>query len=173
VGLGLAQLAECYPAAQLLGVEADPDNAELAVRNVAPFADRVRVVSAAVWDRDCELTLEGRKECGLEVRERREDDPVDLPRISAYAVESLLADWRPEGEIDYVLLSAEHSEERILTRSNGWLERVRSIRVETYEDIPYGPAQTIRDIERLGFRARYEPGPTGSVVGVRPRKAAE
>jgi hypothetical protein len=168
VGLGLADLACRYPDARLLGVEADPGNAELAKRNVAAFADRCEVVNGAVWDTDCELTIEGQKACGMEVRERRPGDPEDMPAIPAFAVATLLERW-PEGQIDYVLLSVEHSEERVLTRNNAWLERVRSIRVETYDDIPYGPADTVRDLERLGFRARHEPNPSGgSAVGVRP-----
>jgi hypothetical protein len=168
VGLGLADLAYRYPRARLLGVEADPGNAALANRNIAAFADRCEVVPAAVWDSDCELTLEGQKACGMEVRERRPSDPEDSPAIPAFAVETLLAPWRPDGEIDYVLLSAEHSEQRVLNSNNAWLRRVRSIRVETYDDIPYGAADTVRDLERLGFRAWHEPNRSGgSAVGVR------
>ena len=168
VGFGLSDLAYRYPRARLLGVEADPGNAAQATRNVAAFADRCEVAAVAIWDSDCELTIEGEQECGLEVRERRPDDPPDAPAIPAVAVETLLADWRPEGEIDYVLLSVEHSEQRILTRSNGWLARVRAIRVETYDDIPYTPQDTVRDLEALGFRAWFEPNLVGgSAVGVR------
>jgi hypothetical protein len=170
IGLGLADLAHQYPRARLLGVEPDSGNAELARRNVASFADRCEVVTAAAWDSDCELTLEGEQECGLEVRERRADDPPDAPLIPAFAVETLLAQSLPVESIDYVLLSAEHSEQRLLTRNAGWLERVRAIRVETYDDFPaYTAADTVRDLERHGFRARFEPHPSGgSAVGVRP-----
>jgi hypothetical protein len=168
VGLGLAELAHRHPRARLLGVEADPGNAALARRNVAAFGERCEVVAAAVWDSDAELTLEGEQESGLEVRERRPDDPPGAPTIPAVAVDTLLARWLPEGEIDYVLLSAEHSEQRILTRNADWLQRVRSIRVETYDDIPYGPADTLADLERHGFRAWHEPNASGgSAVGVR------
>ncbi len=168
VGFGLTELACRHPGARLLGVEADPGNAALAQRNVAHFADRCEVVAAAVWDSDTELTIEGERESGLEVRERRPDDPPGAPAIPAVAVGTLLARWLPEGEIDYVLLSAEHSEQRILTRNADWLGRVRSIRVETYDDVPYGSAETLADLERHGFRARHEPNASGgSAVGVR------
>lgn len=50
VGAGLAGLAQRYPEASMLGVEAEPTNAALARRNLAPWADRCRLEEAAVWE---------------------------------------------------------------------------------------------------------------------------
>ena len=169
IGAGLADFAHTYPSARIVGVEPDPGNAALAQRNTVTVADRVTVVRAAVWDVACELTLEGDVEYGRMVREVRSDDPADAPRVSALPVSAILDRHMPQGEIDYVLLSAERSERRILTRNNDWLQRVRAIRVETYLDGDYTPQDTVADLQRAGFIARTESSLFGdSAVGLRP-----
>lgn len=175
VGYGLAELAHRYPEARLLGVEADPENAELATRNVAGWADRCTVVAAAVWDADTELTIDaGGDSHGFHVRERTVDDGPDRPVIPAFSVQTLLDRHLPEGRIDYVLLSAERSERRVLTSANQWLERVDAIKVETYKQGDYLPEDTVTDLKQLGFRAWLEPDPVerpwgGFALGVRDR----
>lgn len=168
IGVGLAALAHRYPAARLVGLEADRDNALLARRNTSPWSDRCTVIEAAAWDSETQLTLEGDETNGYHVRERTGDDPEDSPTILAMTLDGVLAEHMPEGEIDYVLLSAEHSEARLLRAGGGWAPRVRAIKVETYNDGSYTPADTTRDLERLGFSASVEPGPWGGcAIGVR------
>jgi FkbM family methyltransferase len=169
IGLGLAEMAHRYPQARLVGVEADPENARLAKRNVRRWQDRCRVVSAAVWDSDTELTIDAHGDShGHVVRERRPDDHADRPTIPAFTVQTILDLHMPEGRIDYVLLSAERSEQRVLTSACGWLGRVDAIKVETYTEGPYSPEDTVADLERLGFRAWLEPNPWGGfALGVR------
>jgi FkbM family methyltransferase len=169
VGYGLSEMAHRYSAARLVGVEADPENAAMARRNVAAWADRVEVVPAAVWDSDTELTIEpGGDSHGNVVRERRPGDGPELPTIPAYSVETLLAERFPDGPIDFVLLSAERSERRVLQNANAWLQRVDAIKVEAYLDGDYGPQDTVADLQAAGFTARHEPNPWGGfVVGFR------
>jgi FkbM family methyltransferase len=171
IGVGLADFAHAHPDAVIVGVEPDPGNAALARRNTAAWADRVTVVEAAVWDHACELTLEGDVEHGLLARERRPDDPPGAPRIRALAVEAIIAEHVGTDVIDYVFLSAERSEQRILTSNAAWLAQVRTIRVETYVDGDYTPGDTLADLERAGFTARLESDRFGaSAVGVRSER---
>lgn len=171
IGLGLAEMAHRYPQARLVGVEASPDNARLAQRNVRRWQGRCRVVAAAVWDSDTELTIDAQGDShGHVVRERRSDDGPDRPVIRAFTVQTILDRHMPEGRIDYVLLSAERSEQRVLTSAGEWLDRVDAIKVETYAQGPYSPEDTVADLERRGFRAWLEPNPWGGfALGVRPR----
>jgi len=64
IGLTMSDLAYRYPGARVIGVELDPDNAALCRRNLAPWADRCRLVEAAVWCEDGEL--EYRRDPGME-----------------------------------------------------------------------------------------------------------
>lgn len=44
LGITVADNARRYPEAQIIAVELDPENAELARRNTAPWADRVELL---------------------------------------------------------------------------------------------------------------------------------
>ena len=78
IGVGLALLAERYPESRVLGVEADPANAALARRNLAPWADRARLVEAAVWEGEEEPVMErrGAQETGFTIRGREPGEPL-------------------------------------------------------------------------------------------------
>jgi FkbM family methyltransferase len=172
IGGTLACTAAGHPGAQLVGVEPDADNAALARRNVEPWADRCRVVEAAIWDTDAEVTIDpssrAREEYGLIVRLRRENDPPELPSIRALSLNTVLDQFDREEPIDYLFMDIEGTEERVLRHNTAWAERVRAIRVVTEGERGYQPEDCARDLERLGFRARIERIPVGAfVVGVR------
>ncbi len=171
IGAGIALLAERHPRASLLGVEADPANAALARRNLEPWADRCRVVEAAVWDGRDELVVDGSagRETEFTVRAREaRAGPADTT-VPAATVDELLADFHPGEPIDYLYLDIEGTHERLLGGEPSWLERVRAIKVSGHEDTDYTEEDCARDLERLGFRARVIPlEPTGWTVGVRP-----
>jgi len=157
IGVGLTDLALRYPGASLLGVEPDPDNLELARRNLGDLADRCRLVEAAIWDEDAELVVEGDQEYGLTVRPLAEDDPQELPRVRGVSLDTLLADNDPGGQIDFMLMDIEGTERRVLTRNTGWAERVAAIKVELHPETGYSAERCAADLEGLGFRTRREP----------------
>ena len=153
VGIGLADLARRHPGARLLGVEPDPENAALARRNLAAFAERCELVEAAVWDSDAELVLEGDLAHGLTVRERREGD--DRPTLHGLGLDGVLARLG-DGSIDYLLMDVEGTERRLLHGPAPWAERVQSIKVELHPETGYSGEDCARDLERLGFRAQVD-----------------
>jgi FkbM family methyltransferase len=172
IGGTLACAAARYPDAQLIGVEPDADNAALARRNVEPWADRCRVIEAAIWDTDGEVTIDpssrSRQEYGLIVRPRQGSDPPELPSIRALSLNTILDQFDGEGPIDYLFMDIEGTEERVLRHNTAWADRVQAIRVVTEGERGYQPEDCARDVERLGFRARIDRIPVGAfVVGLR------
>jgi FkbM family methyltransferase len=172
IGGTLACTAARYPHARLIGVEPDADNAALARRNVEPWADRCRVIEAAIWDTDGLVTIEpssrSREEYGLIVRLRQENDPPELPSIRALSLTTVLDQFDRDEPIDYLFMDIEGTEERVLRHNTTWAERVQAIRVVTEGERGYQPEDCARDLERLGFRARVERIPVGAfVVGLR------
>ncbi|MGZ8666157.1 MAG: hypothetical protein ACXWZM_03475 [Solirubrobacterales bacterium] len=157
MGAALTALAIRYPAATVLGVGPDPGNAALAARNVAPFGNRCRVVEVGVWDADADLVVDRDThygEHGFRVRPRAESDPAGLAGIRSLSVDSVLAEHLPEGEqVDYVHLTIEGTEPRVLAAGGAWPERVRSLRVETNPELGYSAAACVSDLEALGYRA--------------------
>jgi hypothetical protein len=59
IGATVADLADAYPAAQVLGVELDAANAALADRNIARWHTRATILHGAVWTEDGEIGYGG------------------------------------------------------------------------------------------------------------------
>jgi FkbM family methyltransferase len=170
VGVTLAGFAVRYPDAQLLGVEADRANAALARRNLAQFGDRCTLIHAAVWDRDADLVIEGDREDLRFVRESHSDDPPGATRIPARTVGALLSEHMPEpdGPIDFMQLSLEGAEARVLAGDTSWIDRVRSIRVEIHPEAGFDADTCLAALRQFGFDAWIEPGSAGRhALGVR------
>ena len=157
MGAALTALAVRYSAATLVGVEPDPGNAALAARNVAAFGDRCKVVEAGIWDTDADLVVDRDTrygEHGFTVRPRTESDPAGMPGIKALSIDSVLAENLPEGvQVDYMHMTIEGTEPRVLAGGGEWPARVRSLRVEAHPELGYPAAACIADLEALGYRA--------------------
>jgi FkbM family methyltransferase len=163
IGTGLAGLAALYPRARLLGVEPDPQNAALARRNVSRFGERCQVVEAAVWDRETDIVLHGDVPDGYEARPAEQRDPPER-RIAAITFAQLLTRHLPDGVVDYVILSAEKTEPRILGPAAEWAPRVASIRVEVYPGEEFDGPECVRMLTALGFDAWRAFEPSGECV---------
>jgi FkbM family methyltransferase len=175
IGTGLTGLAIRYPDARLLGVEPDPQNAELARHNLARFGDRARVVESAIWDTDASLVVERRRrEWGLVVRPREPKDPADWPTVPARSVGSVLGEFDPGEPIDFLFMDIEGTETRVLeAEDTSWADRVRSIRVECETEYGSDPQRCARALSAMGFQVRIEPVSWASFVfGVRPAAEA-
>jgi FkbM family methyltransferase len=167
IGTGLAGLAARYPHASVLGVEPDPENAALARRNVEAFGSRCKVVEAAIWDAENELTIEGDWVSGYTVHPSRPDDPPER-RVQGTTVDRLLSEHMPEGPIDYLVMNLERTEPRVLAAASGWASRVASIRCEIYPGKGFEGEEAVGLLEQLGFDAWWEPNPSlGWAFGVR------
>jgi FkbM family methyltransferase len=166
-GAAVASLAMRYPDARVVGVEPDPENAGIARQNTALFADRCELVEAAIWDSDTELTIFGDEAHGLTVRERRAGDPAELPRIRALSVETILREHMPDGPIDFVQMTIEGTEPRVLSGRPPWVERVRSIRMEFHPHRGFPIDDALALLGDLGFNARPALDFGLFVVGVR------
>ncbi len=157
MGAALTALAVRYPNATLVGVEPDPGNAALAARNVAAFGDRCKVVEAGIWDADADLVVDRDTrygEHGFTVRPRNDEDPPGLPGIRALSIDSVLGQHLPGDEqVDYMHMTIEGTEPRVLAGGGGWPGRVRSLRVEAHPELDYPAAACIADLEALGYRA--------------------
>lgn len=143
VGLTTADLAERYQRAQIVALEPHPANFELAVVNVAPYADRCILMQSAAWTRDGRVRLEGEDgpEDGYRIDEARSGIAID-----AVALNTLLLRHGPH---DYVKLDIEGGEARLLTEATQWSAYVRCISVECHP--PYSLAGCEADLDRLGF----------------------
>ena len=173
VGASAVALAATYPNAFVLGAEPDPDNAELARRNVAGFGDRCKIVEVALWNEPGFLTLEGPATDALVARPAVDATAGGPVRVEAITLDQLLDRHLPDREIDYMHVCIEGAEPRVLGAGGAWPSRVRSLRVELYPH--FGGEECVAALERLGYRAWFEPEPNscGYAFGVRESVGAE
>ena len=170
VGAGLAALATRYPQARLLGVEPDPANVQLARRNVERFGERCAVLETAIWPEDADLVVErSRREYALVVRPRTPDDPAAWPTVHARSLASVLGEFEPDHDIDFMFMDIEGVEQRVLEAGDlSWSRRVHCIRVECEREYGGEPGRCAAALSQLGFDTRIDPVPWGAlVVGVR------
>jgi FkbM family methyltransferase len=163
-GSAMASFAVRYPQARILGVEPDPRNAAVARRNVARFGGRCELVQAAIWDQVTELIVEGDQAFGYTVRPGRQDDPPEATRVPTTTIDALLDRHMPTGEIDYLYMTIEGAESRVLRPGGRWIDRVRCIRL----DWGRGGDPCRRELECRGFETRLEAEGAGVwTVGIR------
>ena len=159
IGAALAALGVRFPSARLLGVEPAGESLALARRNTALFGSRCTLVQAAIWDTATDLVVDrgGEKGAyGFTVRPRAPADPFDLS-VPAIDVDSLLAEQMPKGPIDHLLMNIEGSERRVLEAGGRWLERVRSLKIESHPEFGFSTEECIALLERHGFRGEPVP----------------
>ena len=166
IGLLLADLADRYPHARLLGVEPDPDNATLARRNLAHLGARCTLLEAAVWHRDELLTLSWEADAWGQNLARSPDRGGAAVALQVDAIDAgrLLDMFGNQGPIDYLLVNIESAWYEMLKHS-AWTRNVRCIKIEIYDH--YDEAVSL--LEALGYRTQLRRLNWGAfVTGIRP-----
>jgi FkbM family methyltransferase len=167
VGFTVADFARRCPAASIVGVELDPDNAAIARLNIAPWAERCELIDGAVWTEDGTLAYqhEAGEEWGCRVAPLIEDPSAANGSAMAISLNSLLA--RREGaRVDFVKMDIEGAESRVLRENTEWAARVRAIKVEVHD--PYSVRECAADLRTLGFQTAADVKHSACVIGVRP-----
>ncbi|MEA2374664.1 MAG: hypothetical protein QOD53_1127 [Thermoleophilaceae bacterium] len=168
IGLTMADLAVRFPEAEIVGVELDEGNVELARRNLAAWGSRCRVIHAAAWPEDGEVWFHAwaGATSGYTVAAPERQPKREGPVVPALSLDSLLArEGGSPPRVDYLKMDVEGAERLLLRESTGWAESVGSIKVEIHE--PYTVDGALADVSALGFAASRDRRHPACVVGVR------
>jgi FkbM family methyltransferase len=132
IGLAAIYYLNRFPESRVLAVEPDPGNYRLCVENLAPYADRARVLLGAVWPHCGRLALsrwsDGREWATTVAEPESEADAT----VQAWDVPTLMATAGFE-TVDLLKIDIEGSE-RVLFEApcDPWLARVRNLSVELH-----------------------------------------
>lgn len=168
VGLTMADLAERYPSAKVIGVELDAENVSLARLNVAAWGDRCEVVQGAIWPREegvRYVRVPGVTSGYYLTPAALEEDPAVTP-ADAVTPTALLARSGPDAIVDYAKVDIEGAESPLLREDTAWAARVRTLKVEVHP--PYTIEECELDLHALGYETRLDDRHAAAVVGVRP-----
>jgi FkbM family methyltransferase len=173
IGLTIAHFAVLFPEAEIVGVEIDSGNSAICARNIAPWESRCRLIQAAVWHSDGEVSyaFEPGNELGFKVEDGKSVEAQEIRTVPAVSLDSLAEELAEGEQVDYVKMDIEGAEEHVLRVNTGWARLVRTIKVEVHS--PYTVEECERDLRALGFEVSEDPifleNPRGMppVVGIR------
>jgi len=138
IGLASIYFLNRFPAATVLAVEPDPDNASMCRRNLLAYGSRAKVLQGGVWSNCGRLAVvpsefgPGQK-CGMQVRQFRHGDPEEAT-VDAFDVPALMA-YGGVDQVDILKLDIERSEIVLFSSSPElWLPRVRNLVIELHDE---------------------------------------
>jgi FkbM family methyltransferase len=154
IGCSAVYFLSRYPDAELIAVEADPDNFDVLCENVRPYGPRARAVHAAVWSEEVGLAFDERSyRDGLEwSRQVRPVRPDETPAVNGVGLDTFLAGTSGPSLLKLDIEGAEV----VVISSPGieaWLDRVDVIVAELHQDTAFGPARDefIPAVKSRGF----------------------
>jgi FkbM family methyltransferase len=154
VGYTSAYYASAFPETQILAVEMDTANYALACRNLGVFGNRCRIVNAAVWDRDDQISYCGEETQGYRaVPLANNERSVNVKSICSRSLSSLFDEFGIE-QIDFVKMDIEGAEAVVLRGPKEWLHRVKSLKIELHSPMTYEECERVLAGE--GFQCRSD-----------------
>ena len=151
IGSAIALCAAAFPDATVVGVEPDPDSAELCERNAKPYG--AKVICAAAWTDDGTVTINGSSPGVMRISDRG----VEVPAVS---LDALVDEFGP----DFVTMDIEGTERDLLSRNTEWAAKVPCLNIEVHA--PYTVEQCAGDLEFLGYDVSFKPAPRAPRVVV-------
>ncbi len=131
IGMTSIYLANKYPDAQIISIEAGADNFEILKQNVAAYKN-ITPIYGAVWGRETNLKFvdTGR---GSNLYQVHESDEVSEGSLKAYTVEGIRTQMGWD-TIDILKLDVEGAEKSIFeTKPEEWITKTKLIMVETHD----------------------------------------
>lgn len=149
IGITAAHLAYIYPSANVIAVELDIENAALAQRNVAAFANRVRIVNAAIWTEDTTLGVVGTDHDAYHLAPDVENPSRTVRGMS---MATLLREENVE-RVDFLKMDIEGAESDLLLSDDvAWLDKIDTAKIEIHNSALIGPL--MERLEAVGLNCR-------------------
>lgn len=160
IGLTVAHYAALYPRAKIVGIELDPGNHAVCMKNIASWSSRCEVIRGAVWTHEGTVSYTGSSEWGFHVTSDAEGVRGTVP---AWGVAALLD--RLGGGADFVKMDVEGAEKELLKTAAHWASRVRCLKVEVHS--PYTIEECAEDLARLGFECAPDSNRSACMIASR------
>ncbi|MGH9187534.1 MAG: FkbM family methyltransferase, partial [Acidimicrobiales bacterium] len=132
IGCSAVWFLHRYRGARLICVEPDAGNVEVCRRNVAPWADRVEVIHAAVWSSHEPVEIVDGKDLEWAFR-MQPATRADGSRVASVTMDDLVR-RSPDGRVDVLKMDVEGAEREVFSHAGAWLDVVGNIAIELHGD---------------------------------------
>jgi FkbM family methyltransferase len=165
VGYTAAHLAALYPQSRIVAVEMDRQNLDLARSNLLGSPAECRLVHAAVWSSDGEVSYGGEEAWGFRVGELDGGNGATR-RAPARSLNSIFEEHGLD-LVDYLKMDIEGAEAAVFEGPMEWADRVRAMRVELHPPATWERCSAT--LTAHGFEcSRENDGDVVYLVAVRP-----
>ena len=141
VGYSAVYFLSCYPAATVVSIEPDPENAALLRRNLAPYGERSVVIEGALWSTAQDLLLSsGFRDARHWSRQVEPLDGSTKRAVAGMTVGDVMARCGVD-RVSILKLDIEGAEAELFRDGYGlWIGAVDTFVVELHDDAGLGPA---------------------------------
>lgn len=139
IGMASVYFKKCFPDAQIVAIEPDPDSFDLLTTNTQHLSD-VHRICGGIWSSDTRLSVRYPKaeKYAIEVVEDRENGSID-----ALSVDTIMTRFGWD-HIDVVKMDIEGSEATVLSNpSAAWLDKIDTLIIEIHQDMAPGVARIL------------------------------
>jgi FkbM family methyltransferase len=164
IGLTSLLMLDRNPTCQIISVEPDPHNCEVASINLAPYGERCRLIQGAIWSDSKPLVLSRGtfRDGNYWATQTLPASGAQEATVPSYTVGEITKDFP---SIDYLKMDIEGAELNVFRDGDlSFLEKTKICAVETHDDDCY-KALTVA-LEKYGFKIEQR----GEVTfGIRPK----
>ena len=133
-GFSSAYFLSKYPATKLIAIEPDIENFKILEKNLIPYGDRVKLINAAIWSHNTNLTYDSsslgkKQEWSRRLHETKSGESVNIHAID---LNSVLMDSRNDS-ISILKIDIEGAEKAVFsTNYESWLSCVNNLAIELH-----------------------------------------
>jgi len=128
IGATTAHFAVAFPKAQIIAVELEHSNFNIALRNTSFAGQKVKLIQGAVWKSDEMVSFAGSKADAFAVSNKA----ASGIKANAYTMSSL-CEKHAISEIDFVKMDIEGAEKQVILEGNTeWLKKVKKLTIEVH-----------------------------------------
>ena len=164
IGLSAVDLKLQYPGANIIGVEMDLSNCEIAEANVQSFKD-VRMLHRAVWYESTVLYYDSNKDVDAFCVDSKKDlDTSGKVAVSSITIAEAI-NLFDNKHADFIKLDIEGAENDVLTKNNEWLNSVGCMNIEIHDKDFFATALSV--LEKFGFEVHKDTNHWSSILATR------